>query len=254
MSKLTRIAPHLLLTMALAIFASTPVLSQESTLGNQNTVLTFVHDFLQAFYPEVVGKGLRLTLSVAHPMDVSWKEISGVYFRLTPLAPSLPSLVDPEQRAKAEGPVNPTLLGGFFWLHPRERVRIEQMVASSEIVHEKELNAVRVLVESHPEWPDDRAIRALKEAGARYGPADKEKFIASLHFERAEQFLGRLSIKLVEFEGVSSDHVGNFARFIWIVHAVGEFPDGTRQTYGLSFEPFEGKLTGLSEISDQSGT
>jgi hypothetical protein len=47
---------------------------------------------------------------------------------------------------------------------------------------------------------------------------------------------------------LSPDHLGNFASLFWVVQAESILPDGTHRTYGFSFEPFEGKLIGLSQI------
>jgi hypothetical protein len=108
----------------------------------------------------------------------------------------------------------------------------------------KALRDIRQLVELHPEWSEAEAIRALKQAGASYGPADKEEFVKSLHLQSTEKFLGRVKVQSVEFSGLNPVHTGNFAAgsLDWVVRMEANFPDNTTVTYSLTFEPFAGKL------------
>jgi hypothetical protein len=91
--------------------------------------------------------------------------------------------------------------------------------------------------------PREQEVQALKNAGASFGPAEKEAFVNSLHLERAEQALGRLKVLSVDFV-LPDEHIGNFAAgaFQWAVHAEAQLPDGTICKYALGFEPFKGKL------------
>ena len=241
MSKPARIFLFAVVATVMLLFSPDRFFSQSPPPGSQETVLTFIHDFLQIYYPEVVSKGNQLVLCVSHPADASWREISGVYFKVAPFSAAEPDpLVAPNESA--------SLLGGSFWLTPqRQYGRIFQVHASA-VLYEKQINAVRGLIESHPEWSDAEAIQALKAAGARYGPREKEEFVSSLHLERAERFLGKLTIKSVEFRGPSADHTGQFAAgtLDWVVQTEAEFSDGTHCEYGFTFEPFAGKLMSLS--------
>ena len=228
-----------------------PYTLREASAANEETVLSFVHDFLQTFYPEMSGKGLRLVVSVDHPMDASWTEISGAYFKVTSHEASgvNPLLYEAEKRDAP--PSERPQLGGVFWFRPQDEARIQQMVAHFDVVHETQLNAVRELVESHPQWSEEKAVQELKKAGALYGPDEKAQFLASLHLDRAQRFFGPLRITLVQFVGLGKEHVGNFAQLDWTVQTKAEFPDGTHAMYGFTFEPFEGKLTSVSQIADR---
>jgi hypothetical protein len=90
-SRLTR--ARLLTSTATVIVGllSPNAFSQAPLPGSQETVLTFTHDFLQVLYPEVIGKGNQLILCVAHPADATWREISGVYFKVTRLSTEEPN-------------------------------------------------------------------------------------------------------------------------------------------------------------------
>ena len=241
-----------LAVMVLLFALGTPTgLAQQNPPISQETVLTFVHDFLQVFYPELLSKGHRLELSVVHPAEDSWREISGVYFTVMPEVPpdygfrgNLNGQPIPEDRP------NPSsiLLSGDVWLPPIEHgSRIEQVDTSSGGANERKLTILRELVQSHPEWSDAQAIGALKQAGARFGPDEKQSLINSLPLGKAERFLGALKITSVEFNHLPPDRVGSFAATAldWTVRAEARFSVGTDAEYVFGFEPFEGKLTFL---------
>jgi hypothetical protein len=254
MSKSNRIPILAAMTLLLPL-AIPGALPQTSQPLDQESALSFTHDFLQTFYPDVFAKGTQLTLTVSHPANSSWRQIYGVYFRVTPKVPlEINPLIALDKIGQAKQASNPTLLGGLFWFRPQVYGRIEQMVASFDVVHQQQLEAIRELVRSHPGWSQEQAIQALRDAGARYGPSEKQQFLSSLHLERAERFLGRPEIKLVEFQQLGEDRTGSFAAtaFVWTVQAIGVFPDGTREAYGFTFEPFEGKLIGISHINSGS--
>ena len=226
--------------------------AQTTKSPGDETALPFTHDFLQAFYPEVFGNGPQLTLCISHPASSTWHQIYGVYFRITPRVPSdVNPLTTLDHTANSDEQANPILLGGFLWIQPERYPRAEQMVASFEIVHHNQLESIRALVESHPDWPNQRAIQALKEAGARYGPAEKGLFVNSLHLEKAEAFLGSLKIRSTEFVDPDPRRAGTFTAtaFVWNVEALATFPDGSHETYGLTFEPFEGKLIQITRMA-----
>src|SRR5580704_4801839 len=241
MSKSTRVFLFASI-VAVALQLNTSGFPQAPPQGTQETVLTFIHDFLQVFYPDVIAKGNQLVLCVSHPADATWREISGVYFKVAPF-----STEEPNPLTDLNG--TSTLLGGSFWLTPQKQYgRIFRMLAFSDLVHEKQLNAVRKLVETHPGWSEPQVIQALKAAGVRYGPQEKQEFLSSLHLDKAERFLGKLTIKTVDFNGFNADDTSSVASgsLEWVVRAKAQFPDGTTAEYGLTFEPFESKLVNLS--------
>jgi hypothetical protein len=221
---------------------------------DQETILTFVHDFLQLFYPELMIKGNMLKLSVNHPTDSSWREISGVYFTVT-------HTTLPDYRAQVLMPdgqlVPPTierggtrvLLDGNMWVpFPQQHGRIVEVVALDGI-HSEKINALKKLVQANPQWTNEQAVDVLKQQGARFGPDDKEEFLNSLPLEKAEKFLGKLKLVSAEFYPIPDERDEHTSvRFDWHVEAEATFPDGTKGTYNLSFEPFEGKLLMISSF------
>src|SRR4051812_21235431 len=90
-SKLTKAGTVLLATLLLAILVNINGFAQSPPPGNQDTVLTFVHDLLRAFFPDILVKGNQLILGVSHPADASWREIAGVYFKAAPFSKKEPN-------------------------------------------------------------------------------------------------------------------------------------------------------------------
>jgi len=231
------------------VLAVPTTFAQQNPPVNQETVLTFVHDLLQVFYPELISKGHRLQLSVLHPADSSWREISGVYFTVFPENPpgyGLPLYMNGKRIPESRPDPNTVLLDGSVWLPPRKEGSRLQDLFAPKGANEQKLQTLRKLVESHGEWSDSKIVSALKQAGARFGPDDKDAFISSLPFDKTERFLGHIKITSVEFvlirpEPTNSSELSIF----WSVQAVAQFSDGTTSDYIFAFEPFEGKLTSL---------
>jgi hypothetical protein len=253
MTRLTR--AHQIAVLAVISVCSitrTPVLRAQRNLPiTQETVLTFVHDFLKAFYPELITKGHRLKLSVLHPADDSWQEISGVYFTVLPENP--PDFgfrgYSSEGRPISEDRPDPKiiLLDGSVWLPPLEHgSRIQQVVSTG--VHTQKLDDLLKLFKSHPEWSNEQLVDVLKKRGARFGPDQKQALLDSVPWEKAEKFLGTLKVTDTWFRLPNEERVGSFeaATLYWDVRADAQFSDGTSGKYAFSFEPFEGKLTLLS--------
>ena len=189
-------------------------------------------------------KGNQLVVGISHPADSSWREIHGVYFKVVSFSSDEPNPLD-DQNSKAP------FLAGIFWLSPKPRGdRVFQLTVSSEGVHDHELTLVRNSVNTHPEWSAEQALQVLKAAGAHYGPDQKEEFIKAIHFDQAERFLGKITIRSVEFNNISSvrSHVISGSLFEWTLLADSEFPDGSHSQYILEFEPFDGRLVSVSAL------
>jgi hypothetical protein len=253
---LESIRHRLIWLCALGIFLSAVLVRpQETRSTRQRNAFTIVHEILQASYPQIFGNGWYVGFVTGQPIDdVSWGEFHGFTFSVTRFAPGMSwnTTADAITGKITPPPENSTFLEGSSWVDYQGHGRIIRLIFEGDLACSRQNKAIRELVQSHPEWSEDEATRALKKAGAHYGPDDKQQFLQSIHLDKFERVLGRLQIRLVEFQGLSPDHVGNFAAPFWVVQAEGHFPDGTRRTYGFSFEPFEGKLTGLSEIPNRS--
>jgi hypothetical protein len=69
----------LFLAVALPLHTQ-PALPQQRIPDSQEPILTFVHDFLQVFYPELLTKKQTLKFCMSAPADDPWRETYGVYF------------------------------------------------------------------------------------------------------------------------------------------------------------------------------
>lgn len=238
-----------LLALGLFSIAMASPSSRDPSPADQKNVFIATHDILKAFYPEIFGQGWFLDISAGQAVDNnSWDEFVGFKFKVMRFAPNFAwnPMHDASTGKMTPPSDNPTLLEGSIWTgHDGE---ILEFFAEGDLASSRKLEDTRALIESHPEWSEEQEIHALKTAGARYGPADKEQFIKSLHWDRAEKLLGPLNIVSVEFNSPNPDHVGSFsaAALDWTVHAEAGFPDGRHIRYSFRFEPFGGKLTAIS--------
>ncbi len=233
-----------LAVLAILLLGARSTVSQTQVSNNQDTVLTRAHDFLGSFYPELLGKDLLLNLHTTQSIDNPWRQIYAIKFDVKLYDPLSERMLNPPVDGKTgkqfPPPENTVLLQGNVWFN--HDGWLHELDTVGEVVRIKQNEAIHNLVESHPEWSEAEAVLALKKAGARYGPADREQFLQSIHLEKFEKFLGHLKLESVKFEGLSEPHEGNFASLSWLVKADAKLPDGTHSTYTLRFEPFEGKL------------
>lgn len=215
--------------------------------GGQESPLAFAQGLIQAFYPELFVRNLFLDLHITRGVAGEWERFNELRFVVTPLNPLSDAILNPpwdRKTGKRLAPAqNPIVLDGEFLFSNSGRIEQMSAVVGDE-VHSKENDTLHELVESHPEWSEDQEIRALKDAGAKYGPADKEELVKALRLDRAESVLGHLNVVQVQFNAPNPDHTGNFAAgtLTWSVHAEAQLPDGTRAKYALGFEPFDGRL------------
>jgi len=224
---------------------------QKDVPASQETILTFVHDFLKVFYPDLFDEKHTLKLCITHPASSSWREIAGMYFTVTTVVPEYQGpeyrngiLIPPEKPAVKE-----VSLDGSIWLPDVERAgRIQQVTTLPTGSNVQKLEALRQQIQLHSEWSEDQCVRALKQAGARFGPADKSAFVRSLPLDQAEPFLGHLIITSVEFGRLRAERVAydiNAGPLEWQVRTTAHLSDGKDAVYFLNFEPFEGKLISL---------
>lgn len=232
------------LILAIAATHSAP----SGTSARSRDTLVVAHDFLEAAYPDASGKGRFLSVCVGLPIDDSWRQVYGVKFQLTTLDHAQANLSAEASRGK---PIPPSrgevIFGGTFQFDGRGGIELME-AGEYDFVNWSKNRALETLIESHPEWSDAEAYNRLKEAGARFGPSDKDQFVRSIHLERFERVLGPLHLDSVKFNGLPIEHVGNFALVWWSVQAHVEASNGSSVIYAFNFEPFDGKLTGLKRF------
>ena len=109
----------------------------------------------------------------------------------------------------------------------------------SRIRHENFALAQRA--NGNPDWSDSQTIQALKEAGAQYGPLEKQAFVSRLTLSKYAPFLIARDLESVEF-GLPSDNARHLewprTRLLWTVECLGPREGAAQLACRLEFEPF----------------
>jgi len=102
-------------------------------------------------------------------------------------------------------------------------------------------------VNKHPEWSEARILTALRDAGAKYGPDHKAEFLRALPLDALKPFVGQLELVSADFAlpKHDSDGTGSETGAYWFVRTTWRGSDGLEDTCHLTFEAFDGKLTGI---------
>lgn len=73
--------------------------------------------------------------------------------------------------------------------------------------------------------------------------------MSSLPLEKLQGVFGQIEIKSATFyDFANPEHVGNFAELFWSVTIEVRPRDGAKMVYALTFEPFDGKLVGITRL------
>jgi len=99
----------------------------------------------------------------------------------------------------------------------------------------------------HPEWSDARILAALSDVGAKYGPNHKAEFLRALRFEDLKPVVGRLELLSADFHLQRDDDDGGVSKTdaYWSVRTTRRDSGGPDAICDLTFEAFDGKLTGI---------
>lgn len=106
-------------------------------------------------------------------------------------------------------------------------------------------NKFAEFVLSHPEMTDAEVVTALKKAGAKYGPEDKQQFIKNLPIQKLEPFLGKLQLISVTFQPLQDSRTNVDIWPLWQVKVQSKQNHRPDVIYEMFFEQFEGELTSL---------
>jgi hypothetical protein len=209
-------------------------------------------EFLRSLFPELLAKKYVMTVeaSGAFDLDLSRLPVFSVY-----VGRSERGHKDMLANVPAENSVveDMPILTGLFEFG-RDAVLDEVNIHSPEIVADNKNENLRRLVDAHRDWSDDRVKKALKDAGAKYGPENRELLLQSIPLKALEPFTGTLQIESTEFRlrDQQLSPRDTLAIFGWMVDAVSVAPNGRRTHWSLYFEPFGGRLTDLyRSLSDR---
>jgi len=206
---------------------------------------------LSALYPELSGKDLTLSYSGSFSFDGSPDPQPNMLdITVSPFPanhhPIIAGVIrqDPSQTA---APAR-TELGAFVWFG-RGGYVYRFAAKSDKILNTSKNEALRKLIDSHPEWPDTRITEELRAAGAKFAPDEKEQLLKTLPLARLEPILGKLRVESARFDAkVEAASANSMAMLDWDIAVVGVMPDGEQVSYSLSVEPFEGKIVQITQL------
>jgi hypothetical protein len=255
--------PALYLALVAGCVGATIGADQPTPFGTSTNAFSVTQSVLKAFYPEVYGKERYLLFSAEQPVDSeTWGQFTRVDFTIKRFSwnSTWNVMIDGKTGKEISPPENTKFLEGKVQMFPHGD--LWQMDFVGELAHSKENEVIAMLVQSHSEWSDERAGRALKKAGALYGPADKDVFTRSLRLPDLERSLGLTILSAdnakeagattepsIEFEGwTTTAHDSYFTGFVWTVRMYAGLAGGHARKYAFDFEPFEGKLVGIFQL------
>lgn len=91
-------------------------------------------------------------------------------------------------------------------------------------------------------WNDAQIIEVLKKSGAKYGPEEKEAFLAQIPIEKLRMFIGTVHVESSEFRLRNPQPSGSGALMYWEVEATSAESGPNRVRWTLIFEPIGGRL------------
>jgi hypothetical protein len=101
------------------------------------------------------------------------------------------------------------------------------------------------VINAHPEWTDEQDVEAARKLGMQYGPDKKDEILRMLPLKELSSVYGLLTITEATFRVAGLKEPGsNFADLHWYVIAKRV---STSRTLRIAVEPFQGKVTGISE-------
>jgi hypothetical protein len=121
-----------------------------------------------------------------------------------------------------------------------------EVVFNGTHVNSRKIRLFAEQARANPGWTDADVQEALKRAGAKYGPADREALLRDLNLERFAPILGELDRSKTRFLWRLGLRPGNprdvMTRPGWSVELQARHPTRGHICYGLVFDPFDGRL------------
>ena len=218
----------------------------ETTRRPPNTPYSTIQKLLRAAFPDVAPTSF-LALTIVSSFDRVPGPVGNLSFQVTDVSPGNEQYLGGNE--EHPGRIRrPQILMDGICLFDRFGTLQQLFIHSDSLTSGQKHEALRTLANSHPEWTNAQAIQALTEAGAEYGPWNKDAFLKSLPVKGIGDALGgQLAIESADFDSLSATREGDFASFHWaVVFRIQEPSDKTVQ-YKAIFEPFGGRLTWLGK-------
>jgi len=186
---------------------------------------------LLALYPDLRGRNAQVRVAGESPLE---SEGSMAVFQASVSTP----VPDKPGVGRSGPPEMIDQLWGIFMISSGPTQVLQVQCFGAEVIQEKDKKLTE-LVDSHPEWTEEQAIQALKEAGASFGPDAKELVQKNLPFERLEPIVGKIHLTSLYFEVRNSADPPQ-AMLSWYADFTAE-KGGRKKRYYLAIEPFGGR-------------
>jgi len=147
------------------------------------------------------------------------------------------------QRPTTSSSPDPVLRAQFTFDWQTENKELLDLMVSGPFVQGRRDEFAKE-VDKHPEWSDAKAMAALNEAGAKYGPDHKDELLRALPLEELKPFMGG-ELEVVSAELYLRPGTSKKADLTWGIRTKWHSPDGREAGCTLIFEPFEGKLQSI---------
>lgn len=203
---------------------------------------------MRAFYPELGGKGISVDVQALYPFDAEGPLLS---FNIQV------SGSDQLGRIVASPHPNPSSadrvgqLSAHFQFDGRDR-RIFSIFANGSFLNAEKQQALTKLVDEHPEWSDAQMTDALLQAGAKFGPSQKEALLTRFPLKELESIFGKIEMGPAQFTFRGNAEPPFYAVMNWSIR-FRTTKDGRIDEYTASLEPFSGKVVSFGRRPIQNG-
>jgi hypothetical protein len=229
---------------------SVPARMQAPSSDTRNYVF-MAQEFLHSTYPQLNDRHLTITIVGTYAFDLPAEPVrrfslyvgEGQKDRILGYVGGLAK----NSRPQDLGPIHPKqyLSTGFTF---GENGLLLFFGAEGDAVRDPALVAAFGQAwQAHPEWTEQQVTSALKQYGAKYGPANREELLKNLPVDLLERYLGKLTIQSAEFKGFEPK-----APLHWMVKMVAKDVRGVQTNYTLLIDPFKGSLTNLASDTKQT--
>jgi hypothetical protein len=131
--------------------------------------------------------------------------------------------------------------------------RIDHIFSSGSFLNGEKQEALIKLVDEHPDWDEAKMTDALIDAGAKFGPNQKQALVAQLPTKRLEPLIGRIEVQSVQFQFRQNNEPPRYASLAWTIHFRATTA-GKSNDYFISMEPFGGKVVMFGRAAQLSSS
>lgn len=216
--------------------------------GSNSRYFSTAQAFLKAVYPGLANKGYVMSVNAFRAFDTDWVDMPPFDVEVGPTEKGHTDLVGGRDRRPAQMVKRKPVLTASFDFDQRGLVEVH--VQSDTVTLDSENEQMRQVVNVHQGWSDQQVAAALKQAGARFGPEQRESVLKGLPTEELKPFIGDLQVDSSEFRVRHQQKPSSLAELYWVVEGHSEMNAGRKFEWELRCEPFEGRLTSVSRSAE----